>query len=220
LIGYFVTGTDTGVGKTFVTAAIAQRACGAGHKVLAYKPIETGCTRGADAEYVGADQEALALAAGNWQTGALRGLYRFGLPASPLVAAAAEQASIDVLAVIEAVQRGVAGSGASVVLVEGAGGWRVPITRACDMGGLALALGFPVILVARAGLGTINHTVLSLEAIERDGATCAGVVLARRPDDDVAAAESNRDQVQHRWSGPVEIFGGDPAALDRFLSIG
>lgn len=214
MIEYFVTGTDTDAGKTYVTSALARRARELGHKVLAFKPVETGCAGGA----LGADQQALARAAGGWQTGALLGLYRFALPAAPLVAASAEGALIDLGAVVDLVRRATAESLSSVVLVEGAGGWRVPITDDQDMGGLALRLGFPVVLVARAGLGTINHTLLSLEAIARDGARCAGVVLSRRPADDEAAAESNREQIARRWSGRILVFADDPASLDPLLA--
>ncbi|HET9620334.1 MAG TPA: dethiobiotin synthase [Kofleriaceae bacterium] len=93
--GYFVTGTDTNVGKTYVSTALARRGVARGHKVFAFKPMETGCTRDESGNYVGADQELLAEAAGNWQQAELRGLYRFALPAAPLVAASEVGAHID-----------------------------------------------------------------------------------------------------------------------------
>jgi dethiobiotin synthetase len=93
-----------------------------------------------------------------------------------------------------------------LVLVEGAGGWRVPITPNADMGVLAKLLGFPVLVVARAGLGTINHSLLTIEAITRDGCAVAGVVLSKLPSDDLALAESNREQIQRRWDGTVVVY--------------
>jgi dethiobiotin synthetase len=212
--GYFVTGTDTGVGKTFVTAALARRAraafaSGSGRRVFAFKPIETGCTE------LGADQAELVSAAGDWQRGPLRGVYQFEQPAAPLVAASTAGREIDLGLVVEIFVRGT--EEASLVLVEGAGGWRVPITDAVDMGGLAKRLGLPVLIVARAGLGTINHTLLTIEAVERDGLSVAGVVLSCLPTDDQAFAASNREQIGRRWSGPLAVLKTDPAVLDPFL---
>src|SRR5689334_14432057 len=95
---YFVTGTDTGVGKTFVSCALARRAreLEPAARVFAFKPIETGCTSA-----FGEDQEALAVAAGNWQQGALRGVYQFVMPAAPLVAAEAGGRAIDLRTVVD-----------------------------------------------------------------------------------------------------------------------
>ena len=84
------------------------------------------------------------------------------------------------------------------------------------MGVMAKALGFPVLIVARAGLGTINHTLLTIEAVERDGLPVAGVVLSERPEDDRAMTRSNREQIGRIWLGPIVVLG--PAeAIDLFL---
>lgn len=214
--GVFVTGTDTNVGKTYVACALARRARARGHKVFAFKPIETGCTA-TEGGLLGADQELLAVAAGDWQTGALRGLYRFPLPAAPLVAAQQVGSAIDLDLVERTVRDGAAQSGASWTLVEGAGGWRVPITADADMAALAGRLRLPVLVVARAGLGTINHSLLTLEAIERDGLSVAGLVLSRREADDPAAAESNLAQIHRRWAGTILILSTDSLVLDRLL---
>lgn len=214
--GVFVTGTDTSVGKTHVACALARRALARGHRVFAFKPIETGCTA-SDGGFLGADQELLATAAGDWQTGALRGVYRFPLPAAPLVAAQQVGSAIDLDLIERTARDGAARSGASWTLVEGAGGWRVPITPDADMAVLARGLRLPVLVVARAGLGTINHSLLTLEAVERDGLTVAGLVLSRRETDDPAAAESNRAQIQRRWAGRILILSSDPLVLDPLL---
>lgn len=171
--GLFVTGTDTGVGKTFVACALVRAARAAGQRVFAFKPIETGCVNGG----FGPDQDALAGASGSVSCGT----YRLGLPVAPLVAARAEGLVID----LDWVQREFeAGSiGADYVVVEGAGGWRVPITESCDTSDLARRTGLPVLVVAKAGLGTINHSVLTTEAIRRDGLVPMGVVLSAGPAD-------------------------------------
>jgi dethiobiotin synthetase len=208
--GYFVTGTDTGVGKTFVTAALARRARELGQKVFAFKPIETGC-EAVEGVLVGADQQILVAAAGDWQRGALAGCYRFRLPAAPLVAAEAEGAAIQMSQVQAALDAGTVQ--ADLVLVEGAGGWRVPVTVTEDMAGLAALCALPVLVVARAGLGTINHTLLTVEAIERDGLRVAAVVLSRRPDEDEGFAGSNARQISRAWRGTVHVFDGQDDLL-------
>jgi len=205
--GYFVTGTDTGVGKTFVTTHLARRARAAGHRVFAFKPVETGCS-----QILGDDQTLLCEAAGAWQTGVCRGVYQFALPAAPLVAARAENATIDLALIVRTFALGSAN--ASFSLVEGAGGWRVPITAEHDMGGLARQLELPVLLVARATLGTINHTLLSIEAIRRDGCELASVILSQQPADDPTLVESNVAQISRHAS--VIVFRQDPTVLDRF----
>jgi len=217
VIGYFVTGTDTNVGKTYVTCALAHRARSLGRKVFAFKPIESGCARGVDGDYVGADQELLVEAAGGWQQGALRGLYRLPLAAAPLVAALAAGTDIDLSHLVQTARAALDQHRPDLALVEGAGGWRVPITPTEDMATLARRLALPVLLVARAALGTINHTLLSLEAIERDGLAVAAVVISRRRDDAVDATASNRAEIRRRWPGRVLVLGQDAGALDELL---
>jgi dethiobiotin synthetase len=190
----FVTGTDTGVGKTTVTAALAARARDRGQSVFAFKPIETG---GSD------DQQRL----GN-------GLYTFGQPRAPWVASRAEGITIDLNYIVSTVAR----ETAEVVLVEGAGGWRVPITASADMAELARRLEYPVIVVARAGLGTINHSLLTLEAIERDGLNVDTLVLSQLPTDDPDFTRSNYEQIAHRWHGRITVFDGTIPTLDELLS--
>ena len=215
--GYFVTGTDTDAGKTHVACALARLAVARGHRAFAFKPIETGCVSDPAGGYVGADQERLAAAAGDWQRGELRGLYRFPLPAAPLVAAEAAHGAIDLALVARTARDGAAQSHASLTIVEGAGGWRVPITPDADMSTLARLLGLPVLAVARARLGTINHTLLTIEAIERDGLPLAAVVLSQREDDDPDAARSNLHQIQRRWRGRILLLRSDAAVLECLL---
>jgi dethiobiotin synthetase len=208
---YFVTGTDTGAGKTFVSAAFLRRARELGKRAFGFKPIETGCTAGE----LGPDQAVLCEAAGGWQEGSLCGLYRLRDPVAPLVAAQVEGIELDLGLIVTTTREISATVGFSVV--EGAGGWRVPITPNADMASLARQLGAPVIVAARAGLGTINHTLLTLEAVERDGCSVAAAILSRRPEDDVGFAEQNAAEVRRRWSGRVLVLGETRSALDPLL---
>ena len=190
--GFFVTGTGTGVGKTFVTAMLAEQARAAGQRVFAFKPIETGC-RLVDGARVGDDQEVLAKAAGDWQRDELRHLYCFERPIAPLAAARLEGRTIDLHRIKAVFAQGCDRS--DYVLVEGAGGWRVPITEHHDMSRLAKATDLPVLVVAMAGLGTINHSVLTVEAVRHDGCAIAGVVLSCRPEDDLEFARENAGEI-------------------------
>lgn len=204
--GYFVTGTDTGVGKTFVTIHLARLASSRGHKVFAFKPLETGCH-----PPLGDDQRLLVASSGGWQTDDLAGVYQFALPAAPLVAAQAEQTMIDLARIDRAFHSGASVS--TLTLVEGAGGWRVPITNDVDMGGLAKHLALPVVLVARATLGTLNHTLLTAQAIERDDCQLAAVILSCKPNDDLSLVDSNLEQLQ-RFLPRVFLLQNDPQILD------
>jgi dethiobiotin synthetase len=196
--GYFVTGTGTGVGKTYVTVALTRLARGQGKKVFAFKPIETGCSS-VNGRLVGSDQTLLAEAAGGWQVGELRGLYCFEPAVAPAVASTAVR-----LDRIEAVlDRGAAL--ADVVLVEGAGGWRVPITDIEDTSDLARRCRLPVVVVAHAGLGTINHSLLTIEAVEKTQQV-AWLVLSQRQEDDRKLVESNIEQISKRWTSRVIAF--------------
>lgn len=209
---YFITGTDTGVGKTFVTTALARRArsLNPSWKVLAFKPIETGCTGD-----LGEDQAALVAAAGDWQRDEARGVYQFRLPAAPFVAARAESRDIDLARIHRALAS--ASNGADLVLVEGAGGLRVPVTGSLDMAGMARFLELPVLVVARGSLGTINHSLLTLEAAERSGLAVAALVLSQHPDDDPTFTLSNAAEIGRQWPGTIIVFDGDQAQLDPLL---
>jgi dethiobiotin synthetase len=210
MTGYFVTGTDTGVGKTTVTSALARCARTLGKKVFAFKPVESGC-EAVDGHLVGADMDALWKAAGSWQTGELRGVYRLRMPVAPLVAARAEAVEVDLARIDRVFRDGVGQS--EVALVEGAGGWRVPITETADVSRLARQTGLPVVIVSRATLGTINHSLLTIEAVERDGCRIAAVVLSRRPDEAADFALSNREQILGRWKGTVLVYEGSDSVF-------
>lgn len=194
--GYFVTGTDTGVGKTHVTAELARYAVSVARRVFAFKPIETGCKENREGVRVGEDQEAIAIAAGNWQEGPLRGVYRLSAPLAPYVAANREGVEIDLDLIRTTYDLGLKGT--DLAIVEGAGGWRVPITEKLDTAALATVVALPIIVVARATLGTINHTLLTVEAIQKDNHLVAAVIMSVRPEDEEEAAMSNAAEIERR----------------------
>ncbi len=168
--GLFITGTDTDCGKTAVGCALARSAQTRGLRVRVVKPVETGCTDMPN------DALELAKAAGDMSELDQICPYRFTLPAAPEVAAAYEERQIDLGHIIETVRR--AKSESDLVLVEGAGGLRVPLGKSADMGDLASLLDLPLLVVARAAVGTLNHTLLTLDNAASRGLRVAGVVFS------------------------------------------
>ncbi len=169
--GFFVTGTDTGAGKTVAACGLVRALRARGIDAGAMKPMETGV-----GEAGPLDAMALSEAAGGADPLELVCPLRFAMPAAPNVAAAAEGRSVDLERVDEAFAE--LSAGRAVVVVEGAGGLLAPATEDLDMAGLAARLRLPLVLVARSALGTINHTRLSLEAAERRGLEVAGVIVS------------------------------------------
>ena len=168
--GFFVTGTDTGVGKTVVSCALVRGLRDRGIDVGVMKPIETGVD-----EHGPQDAIALRRAGGDLDPLADICPQRFALPAAPNVAAAVEGQKVD-LGLVEAAFRRLSARRAAVV-VEGAGGLLAPTTDDETMADLARRLGLPLIVVARASLGTINHTRLTLEFARSVGLEIVGVVI-------------------------------------------
>ena len=167
----FVSGTDTDVGKTVVACALAREVRARGVDLGVMKPVETGVpTEGP------LDARALRAAAGSDDDLSLVCPLQFGLPATPEAAAAAEGRDVDLGVIQRAFETLSARHDA--MLVEGAGGLLVPVREELAMVDFAKQLGLPILLVARAALGTINHTLLSLEACERRGAEVLGVVVS------------------------------------------
>jgi adenosylmethionine---8-amino-7-oxononanoate aminotransferase len=165
-----IVGTDTGVGKTTVTAALARALRARGWRVGAVKAIATGVPPGC----AGEDAELLALATGARPLDCLA--LGLALPRSPLAAARAEATRIDVDELIGAIRRR-ATPDLDLLLVEGAGGLLVPVTESVTIGDVLRRLGAGVLVVARAGLGTVNHSVLTVEACRSLGLSVVGVVL-------------------------------------------
>jgi dethiobiotin synthetase len=179
--GCFVTGTDTGVGKTLVGRALVRALRSRGVNVGVMKPIETGV---GDAGPL----DAIALRDAAGASDPLEDVcpQRFALPAAPAVAAEAEGRRVDVGAVERAFDR-IAGRHEFVV-VEGAGGLLVPVGEGLAMSDLAARMSLPLLVVARAALGTINHTLLTLEAAAARDLDVLGVVISHA-DGALAAAD-------------------------------
>lgn len=169
--GLFVTGTDTGVGKTAVAAGLTRWALRQGLRPIPFKPVETGCTPDAQ------DARFLWQAAGQPVDERDVCLHRFRLPAAPAQAARAEGASV---ALDEVVDRAVqlAGRG-DLLVVEGAGGLLVPYGEDWTAADLIARLRLPVLVVARTALGTINHTALTAAELRRRGLPITALVLNR-----------------------------------------
>lgn len=171
----FVTGTDTGVGKTAVAAGLIRWARNRGLKAVGVKPVETGCTLRSGMRWP-ADGAMLQEASEGDITLDDCCPFRFSMPAAPYRAAPMEGSRISVAELEEHV-RTVAAE-AEFTVVEGAGGLMVPIDEKHMMIDLIERLGVPVLLTGRTGLGTVNHTLLSLEALRSRGIIVLGIVLS------------------------------------------
>jgi dethiobiotin synthetase len=201
--GLFITGTDTAVGKTYVTALIARSLTAAGYRVGVYKPAASGCQRHGD-ELVSDDAVALWNAAG--RPGQLERVcpQRFEAPLAPHLAAAAEGRKIDA----ELLRGGLDfwTECSDIVLVEGAGGLMSPLGEEEYVADLAWDFRLPTIVVARNALGTINHTLQTLitAATFREGLPIAGVVMNQTEinPEDVSVA-TNLGELQRRCVPPV-----------------
>jgi dethiobiotin synthetase len=194
--GIFVTGTDTGVGKTVVTAGLARMLREAGHQVGVLKPVETGW-RGPGA--APPDAHLLAEAAG--RDPGLVVPYVFEEPLAPLVAALRAGETVDLQRLDAAWD---AQQGFDHALVEGAGGLAVPITDALDMAGLARRWGLAVLIVSRPSLGTLNHTFLSVHYARSRGLPILGVVVCDYPRlQDDPSVETNPPMIEELCAVPV-----------------
>jgi dethiobiotin synthetase len=198
LRGLFVTGTDTGVGKTVVAAAIAAALRDDGVAVSTLKPVMTGLDDPASDEWPH-DHELLARVVRRRPEEVAR--FTFGPAASPHLAAELSGTPLPGERIEASVRE--AANGAEVVVVEGVGGLLVPLSGTYDVRELALALGMPVVIAARPGLGTINHTLLTLEAARLAGLEVSAVVLTPWPPDPSTIERSNRETIARL--GNVEV---------------
>ncbi len=173
--GLFVTGTDTGVGKTIVTAGLVRLARRRGLRALGVKPVETGCALRSGSLYP-EDGAFLMAASENALTLDDVTPFRFSLPASPARAAAMEGRKLTVTDLVEHVST--LEEDSDLLVVEGAGGLMVPIQEKLMMIDFAERLGYPVLLVGRTRLGTVNHTLLSVSALRARNIEIAGIVLS------------------------------------------
>lgn len=196
---FFVTGTDTEVGKTLVTTLLMAALRGRGKQVLGMKPVAAGCEETPEG-WRNEDVEALRDAASFPVERDVMNPYRFFPPISPHLAAAQAGVAIDldlIAANLERLRRR-----ADFVLVEGAGGWYAPLGPNTTMADLAHALDLPVILVVGLRLGCLNHALLSAEAINRRGLTLAGWV-ANAVAPEMACREENLATLRDRLEAPL-----------------
>ncbi|HUS24486.1 MAG TPA: dethiobiotin synthase [Candidatus Binatia bacterium] len=209
----FVTGTDTGVGKTLVACALLRRLRADGRRVCGFKPVATGCVRTADG-LRNDDALALLAASGSDADYADVNPYAFEPPIAPHLAAQAAGRRISIPALDAAHAR--LARDHDVIVVEGAGGWAVPLDEAWTLGEWAAEREWPVVLVVGMRLGCINHALLSAQAIARRTRLAGWVANALPPT--MAALEENVEALTARLTAPLLAVIGSPdsavAALD------
>ena len=203
--GCFVTGTDTGVGKTAVTAALARCLADRRISVGVMKPIETGlAVRGKG----GSDAERLRMAAGVSDPLDLISPYRFPDPLAPLAAARRADGKIELVRVMAAFTR-LAGLH-RVILVEGVGGVLVPVSDQFDTGELVLRMELPALVIGRAALGGVNHALLTIEALRRRRVPILAVMLNREVADADVSPDALADLQEKTTVALVRELGGLP----------
>ena len=200
----FVVGTDTGVGKTTVSAALLARAGHHGLRVAGFKPAESGCVTDMAGRLVPADAVLLREAAGGWQSLEQVCPYRFADPVAPGVAADTEGVTLDF-----SVIAGGLGVTADFALWEGAGGLMVPLGAGRWLPDLIGMLGLPTLVVARSGLGTINHTILTVEALRRRSLDVVGIVFCDEHEG-LEAGFVRRNQLEIVGATGVPVLGRMP----------
>ncbi len=186
--GVFVTGTGTEVGKTVVAAAIARTLAAEDKRVAVFKPAVTGLEEKGET-----DHALLRRASGSQQGDEEIAPYRYDPPASPHLAAALAGEEIDPARLREAAQA--AAAGADAIVCEGVGGLLVPLSPTYLVRDLAADLGYPIVIVAAPGLGTINHTLLTVEAGRAAGLEVAAVVLNPWPEEPTEIERNNRKTI-------------------------
>ncbi|MFT3866051.1 MAG: dethiobiotin synthase [Solirubrobacterales bacterium] len=232
--GVFVTATSTEVGKTVVASAIARTLAGDGRRVAVFKPCVTGmdevpgydeaAARAAAASGDGPDSDApgstmapaggsgvglpdhalLRLASRSSQTDEEIAPYRYDPPMSPHLAAGLAGEEIDPERVIRAA--GAAAAGADFIVCEGVGGLLVPLTPSWSVRSLAVELGYPLVIVGPPGLGTINHTLLTVESARQVGLKVAAIVLNPWPESPTEIEADNRETIAALAGVPVLTF--------------
>ena len=205
--GLFVTGTDTSVGKTHVASLIARELSSGGVRVGVYKPVCSGAILDEKGRLRWDDIDRLRDAVkGHWPDSGLSDdvicPQRFLAPLAPPLAARLEGRRVD----LEQLRRGADWwtGRAEVLIVEGAGGLLSPVSETQDVADLARDIGYPLIVVARCGLGTINHSLLTVDAARRRGLQVAGIVLNQsHAGDDLTLAIDNAAEIEARSGAPV-----------------
>lgn len=221
---FFVTGTDTGVGKTVVSAAILEAAKTTGLRTLAMKPIASGCDETPDGLR---NEDALALQKAMTEDLAYDVINPIALEPAIAPHVAAVQAGKTVTAQrLVGFCRGLQMRPADLMLVEGAGGWRVPLNERETYAALPRELGMPVILVVSLKLGCINHALLTAEAIRADGLQVVAWVANRAEPETMSCEQETLDYLMGHMAAPClgvlpRLAGpeADPAELARHLDL-
>ena len=202
--GWFVTGTDTNVGKTVIAGALAMLVREQGRRVGVLKPVATGCRRDLRLGLISEDAEFLAHCADAAETLETINPVRYPGDLAPMTAAEHYRRPIDWEAIDQSWQR--VRSSCDWVIVEGAGGLVVPLDARHDMAGLATRFDLPLIIVARPGLGTINHTLLTIEAARARDLTIAAVVVnGYHPSSATLAEETNPEVIGRLARMPIPL---------------
>jgi dethiobiotin synthetase len=199
LNGVFVTGTGTEVGKTVVAAVIARTLAAEGKRVAVFKPAVTGLDESAET-----DHALLRRASGSQQDDEEIAPYRYGPPASPHLAAAMAGEEIEPARLAGAARA--AAAGAEALVCEGVGGLLVPLSGDYLVRDLAVELALPLVIAAPPGLGTINHTLLTIEAARAAGLEVEAVLLTPWPEDPSPIEQSNRETIQALGRVAVETL--------------
>jgi dethiobiotin synthetase len=206
--GLFVTGTGTEVGKSVVAAVIARTAAIAGARVRVFKPAVSGLEQPGEP-----DHELLRRASGSPQGDDEIAPYRYDPAVSPHLAAELAGEPIEPRRL--RTSAALAADGADLLVCEGVGGLLVPLAGDYLVRDLAADLGLPMVIVAAPGLGTINHTLLTLEAIRAVGLTVRAVVLNPWPAEPSRLERSNRDSLEALGRVEVELLPAlDPARME------
>jgi len=204
LPGLFIVGTDTAVGKTHVASLILRELRQAGLRVGAYKPVCSGAITDSHGGIGWEDIDRLRAAANLDCADDLICPQRFLAPLAPPIAARAEGRFVDEALLVTGADLWC--DRADLLIVEGAGGLLSPVTDTLTVADLACRIGYPLIVVARCGLGTINHSLLTLEAARSRGLCIAGVILNQSHlEDDLALGEDNARAIESR--GNVAVLG-------------
>lgn len=202
--GFFITGTDTGVGKTVVSAAIIRLLRSIGIAAAAMKPVETGC-KSEGGSLLPEDAIFLKRIAGMDEAADIVAPYRYKSPLAPLAAAETDATPLPDLDVIKKLFEYLSGKYEAVV-VEGAGGLMVPLTERYYMLDLAAELGLPLIVVSRPGLGMINHSLLTIKCALNAGLDVGGLVINYSSLPENSLAEKTNPELVQRLS-PVPLMG-------------
>jgi len=196
--GYFVTGTDTGVGKTLVSSAMLLKLSGQGKTVVGMKPVASGCVSTQEG-LRNEDAQSLMACSGVSVDYALVNPYAFEPAIAPHLAARQAGVTISQNTIMAAYDQ--LCLQADTLIVEGVGGWQVPLTESETMEDLAKQINLPVIMVVGIRLGCINHALLTYQAIQRSGLTCCAWV-ANQVEDDMPFVKENITSIQARLDIP------------------